>query len=313
MNFSGIKTGETRYKVTRNAAILSMCSAIALAALKLFFSILTGSLALLASSLDSLFDVLASCVNFFALRESGKPPDAEHRFGHGKIESLASLFQALIIFASAVFIIIGSIYHIILPSPLQRLEGGLWVMLFSTLASIFITMRLKHVGKKYNSQILKTDALHYLTDIYQNAGILLAIFVVSLTKWTIIDPLIALLIGFYIIYETSKIFKDAYDCLMDHELSENVKKEIIRIITGFREVNAYHNLRTRKSGSVYFIDCHIVLFPTASLAYAHTMTHKLEDALHTAFPHSEVLIHAEPHDDSKEDRRKKQKVYQHHT
>ena len=264
---------------------------------------------MLASTVDSFLDILASSINFFSLRESAKPPDAEHRYGHGKIESLAAMFQACIIFGSALFIMYQAILHFIEGTHIQRLEEGIIVMLISTVTSIYIAHKLKKVGNETDSTVLQTDALHYTTDIYQNIGIVLTITVIYFTGWQIIDTIVGLTIGIYIIFQVWKIFKKAVDCLMDHELPEKTKEKIHRIIISHSKVNDYHNLRTRKAGETIFINFDLVLSSKMKLAEAHDISHQVEALIHHKFPHAEIMIHIDPYDDSKQDEQRQEKVY----
>ena len=309
MKEAAIYTEDPNYKKKRNTARLSIMTASFLAALKLMFAIISGSLVILASSIDSLLDIVASLFNYLSIKESSKPPDKQHPYGHGKIESLAAMFQSIIIFGSAVFIIYKGVLSIINETQITRLEEGIAVMTISTIISILLTRRLRKVGTELNSEVLKTDALHYATDIYQNIGVLITIVLIYLTGWDIFDPIIAFIIGAYIIKQVWVIFKKAFDTLIDHELPENIEKQIKKIIMENPNVKDFHNLRTRKSGRTQFIDFHMVLSPNITLLEANKIAHCVEDKIQEKFPNSEVLIHTDPYDDSHEDEKRQIKAY----
>lgn len=293
----------------RNVALLSLFTATSLAVLKFVYSILTGSLTMLASTIDSILDILASGINFFSIKESAKPPDAEHRYGHGKIESLAALFQSVIIFGSAVFIIYQAVITAMGEPKVTRLEEGIIVMLISTIASIYIARILTKTGKELDSTILQTDALHYATDIYQNIGVLLTMGIIYFTDWHIIDPIIGFLIGLYIVWQIWKIFRKAIDVLMDRELPPSIRRKISDIIRSHPDVQDHHNLRTRKSGTIMFVDFHLELSSHITLAKANTIAHTVEEMIQEKFPHAEILIHPDPYDDSHEDEKRREGVY----
>lgn len=301
-------TKKSSERLKQRTALLSVCTATFLAALKLVYSILTGSLTMLASTVDSIFDILASLMNFFSIRESAKPPDAEHKYGHGKIESLAALFQSVIIFASAGFIIYKAISSIIHRTEITHIEEGIIVMFISTIVSILLTLTLRRVAKKTNSIVLKTDSLHYEVDIYQNLGVLLTITIIYFTSWYIIDAVVGILIGFYIIRQVWRIFKQAFDCLMDHELPNELRQKMKKIILSHNDVHGIHNFRTRQAGSTKFVDFHAELSAEIPLERANIIAHEIK-MIQDQSPHTEVLIHLDPYDDSKIDVLRKNKVY----
>lgn len=289
----------------RLTALTSVLAASFLAVLKFTFSIMSGSLVILASSIDSLLDIAASTINYLSIKESAKPPDSLHRYGHGKVESLAAVFQSLVIFLSALFIIYKGVVSLIDGQNIHRLGEGMIVMVFSVSVSIALTYRLKKVGRELNSEVLKTDALHYATDIYQNVGVLITVALIYFTGLQIFDPIVAFIIGIYIIKQVWVVFKNAIDCLMDHELPENVKKELIKIIVSHPKVGNFHNLRTRKAGNTIFMDFHLELPESTKLIEANNIAHEVEALILGKFPHAEVLIHPDPYDDSRQDRERK--------
>lgn len=295
--------------ILKRTALLSVCVAIGLTSMKFIYGYLSSSLSIFASSVDSFFDVFASLVNFFALKESIKPPDNEHKYGHGKVESLASLFQAILIVMSGIYLLLKGIKSILYPSEIFNLESGIIVMTISVVSSVLLTMRLRYIAKKYDSAILKTDSMHYLSDIFQNLGVLGAVILIHFTGLTVIDGIIGALVGVYVIWLTLPIASNAFKCLTDHELPNEVKNNIVKIINSTKKIESFHNLRTRKSGMIYFIDFHIVCDDNLSLIEAHKITHNIEEEIHKIYPHAEVLIHIDPYNDHLEDERRAKAVY----
>ncbi|MDP4007928.1 MAG: cation diffusion facilitator family transporter [Candidatus Peregrinibacteria bacterium] len=302
-------TNKSNYNKKRTTALTSVIAASFLAILKMGFGITTGSLVILASSIDSILDIVASTFNYISIKESAKPPDEEHRYGHGKVESLAALFQSIVIFGSALFIIYKGILSITNGSHIDHLSDGIVVMVFSTIVSIALTYRLRKVGRELNSEVLKTDALHYATDIYQNIGVLITITLIYLTGIQIFDPIVAFIIGAYIIKQVWDIFISAINCLMDHELPHETKAKLKKIILSHPKTTDFHNLRTRKAGSTIFMDFHLELPHDIKLIEANSIAHEVEHMIQEEFPHAEVLIHPDPYDDSKQDEKRRNKIY----
>lgn len=266
--------------------------------LKIYYSSETASLSLLASGLDSFFDILASSINLYAIKEMAKPADKEHLYGHGKVESLAGLFQSTVIFLSGCIILYQGLHLAAGTATIHDVQHNVSVMIFSSICSILITLRLRYVGKKYSSNILLNDSLHYISDVYQNVGILIAMIAIYFTGFKLIDAVSAIIVSIVICYSAGKIFIQSINCLMDRALPDNIHRQIIKTIMSTEEVKSYHLLRTRRAGNTYFIDVHIVLPPKITLAKSHSITDKVERALLKVYPNAQILIHPDPYDDS---------------
>lgn len=264
-----------------------------LVAAKLGAWLLTGSVSLLASLVDSMMDVLASAVNLAAVRWSLLPPDDEHRFGHGKAEALAGLGQAAFITGSALFLLFHVIDRLLDPQPLEHLAVGLGIMAFSMVATALLIGFQRYVIRHTGSLAIRADSLHYLSDLLTNAGILLALGLV-LAGWAWADPLIGLAVAAYILWSAIRIGLDGIDVLMDRELPAEDQERIVAIAAATPGVLGVHDVRTRQSGATRFIQLHLELPADMSLAESHALVLRVQAALLQAFPDADVMIHQDP-------------------
>ncbi len=264
-----------------------------LVAAKLAVWLLTGSVSLLASLVDSMMDVMASAVNLVAVRWSLMPPDEEHRFGHGKAESLAGLGQAAFIAASALFIVFNAADRFVNPRPLEHLGIGVGVMLFSMLATLLLIGLQRFVIKRTGSVAIRADSLHYLSDLLTNAGILVALGL-ALGGWLWADPLIGLAVAAYIFWSALRIGTEAVHMLMDRELPAGEQQRILAIAGRAPEIVGVHDLRTRQAGAVRFIQLHLELPPALPLLRTHAIAEQVAAELRAEFPGADVMIHQDP-------------------
>ncbi|MBA5764336.1 CDF family cation-efflux transporter FieF [Vibrio sp. 404] len=254
---------------------------------------ITGSVSLLASLIDSLLDIAASVVNLVVIRFSLQPADKEHRFGHGKAESLAALAQAMFISGSAVFLILNGIERFFRPHELQSPELGVYVSFFAIVVTFALVQFQKSVVRKTGSQAIAADSLHYQTDLYMNAAIMLALGL----SWVGIgqaDAVFAIGIGIYILYSAFKMVNEAVQTLLDRQLPEDELVEIKQVCLQVEGVLGVHQLRTRMSGPVRFIQLHLELEDHLPLIEAHRISDQVEISLLAAFPHADILIHQDP-------------------
>jgi ferrous-iron efflux pump FieF len=278
------------------AARLSMLTAAFLILLKTATGFLTGSISVWASLLDSAMDIFASTINLIAVRAAARPADEDHAYGHGKAESLAGLFQALVIAASGAFLIWEAIRRLIAPHQTSSEWLGIVTMLIAILASIFLVRRLRRVARETESLALRSDAIHYASDIFTNAGALLALLIIVLTGWQVADPLISILIAVYILYSAVSVGRESMDVLMDRRLPADVDERIAEIVGRFsgHGVLGFHDLRTRRSGSQKFIDLHLEVERDQPLHEAHDVTVQVLRAIEREIPRSRVHIHTDP-------------------
>jgi ferrous-iron efflux pump FieF len=287
-------TREARAKV--RAAQLSILAAAFLIMLKTATGFLTGSISVWASLLDSTMDIFASLINFFAVRAASRPADEDHAYGHGKAESLAGLFQSVVIAASGLFLIWEAARRLIAPHPTSSELIGVGVMLIAIFISAGLVIRLRRVARETESPALLSDSLHYATDIYTNSGALLALIIVLLTGWIIVDPIISIGIALYILWSAFGVGREAVDVLMDKRLPPDIDEKIASIVASFRDqgVIGFHNLRTRRSGSQKFIDLHLEIERDKRLEEAHAVTVRVLRTIQAEIPRALVHIHTDP-------------------
>ncbi|MGH6718208.1 MAG: cation diffusion facilitator family transporter [Alphaproteobacteria bacterium] len=283
-----------RARLMRLATAASVAVASALIAAKIVAWLMTGSVSLLSSLVDSLMDVAASLVNLIAVRHALTPPDQEHRFGHGKAEPLAGLGQAAFIAGSALFLVIEAIDRLIDPQPIEAQEVGIAVMAVSMVASLGLVRFQNYVVRRTGSTAIDADALHYRTDIIVNGAVIAAILLSRYVGWGWADPVFALGIALYIVRGASAIARRSLDLLMDREFADGDRARIRQIVMDHPESRSLHDLRTRNSGTQPFIQFHLELDPHISLLRAHEISDEIERRVMAAFPGAEVIIHQDP-------------------
>ena len=277
------------------ASYASVAVALLLIATKLLAWFYTGSASMLASLVDSLMDSMASLINMFALRYAMKPADDDHRFGHGKAESIAALAQSTFIIGSALFLLLYCIERLTASQPvvIEHSGWGIGVMVFAIIVTSLLLLLQRHVYRKTGSTAIKADSLHYRSDLMVNFSIIAALIAVGF-GWHNVDAMVGLGIAVYIAYSALRIGREAMQHLMDRELAPELDREIAAIATGHPEVHGVHELRTRQSGVHYFIQMHIELDDDASLLRAHSVADEVEALIRQRFPNSDVLIHQDP-------------------
>lgn len=280
-------------RLVKLASSASVLVAITLILLKLAAWLLSGSVSLLASLLDSTMDSAASFFNFVAIRYALQPADEEHRFGHGKAESIAGLIQSAFIAGSAAFLWLHALDRLISPHPLQHTGWGITVMGISILMTFALVLLQKYVVRKTRSTAIEADATHYVSDLLVNASII-AVLLLNQYLWSGADATLGFIIAFYIFYSAFKIAQRATHSLLDHELPVAQRQEIIAIVEAHPGVKGLHELRTRESGHMQFIQLHIDLDKNINLQQAHDIADEVEALVVKAFPNADVLIHPDP-------------------
>ena len=280
-------------RLLRLATYASVTTATVLIAGKLAAALLTGSVSVLASLVDSMMDVAASIINLLAVHYSLQPPDREHRFGHGKAEPLAGLVQAAFIAGSAVFLILHAVDRLLHPQPLQDALIGVGVLVFSIAATVLLLAFQHYVIRRTQSTAIRADALHYATDLLTNTATIAALGLAML-GWSSVDPIFAIGIALYILYSAGHIGYESIQLLMDRELPPAVHARIREIVRDHPRVLGVHDVRTRRSGQTYFIQLHLMLDDQMPLVEAHQVADEVEAAIMAAFPNADVLIHEDP-------------------
>lgn len=277
------------------AAKLALAVIIGLAVVKVVVGAITGSISVIAQAADSFLDLFAVVITFLAVVAASRPPDEEHPFGHGKVEYIAAITQALLIFTAAGLIIYSSARRIITGEVLEMAEAGIAVMLLSIVASILLSRYLRKVAQATDSMALEANAHNIAADVYSATGVLVGLTVIRFTRLMVIDPVMAILVSLVMFRSGYGVLRKAYRGLIDVRLPE---EELFTIRSAIKEhvgeLVDFHALRTRKSGDQRYIDLHIVMPRHISLEEAHRMCDHLEQDIKSKLARASVTIHVEP-------------------
>lgn len=284
----------------KKATIVASATATLLIILKLFVGIISGSVAVLASAIDSVLDLIVSAFNYFAITKSEQPANHKFNYGKGKIEALAGVIEGTIITISGLFIFYEAIRKSINEHEIAHLDISIGVMLASLLITLLLLTFLNHVSNKTGSMVVKSDALHYKTDVLSNGAVLASLVIVHMTNWYLIDTIVGIIIAAYIIHSAFQIIKDGVYILLDAALEPEVVEQIKLIIVGEKEISDFHYLKTRKSANTNFVDVHLVFSPGISLLRAHHAGDRIEEKIKALIPNETWVInaHLDPYDDS---------------
>jgi ferrous-iron efflux pump FieF len=278
----------------RLASLASVGVALLLIVLKFGAFLETQSVSLLSTLFDSALDAAASIVNLIAVRHALVPADAEHRFGHGKAEPLASLVQVAFILGSSIVLLTEVVDHFITPQPIAAPEVGIGVMVISLVVTGLLVLFQRHVVRTTGSIAIKSDQTHYASDFLVNFSVIVALVLSTYLGWWWIDPAFGLAIAIYIASSAIKVGKEALDMLMDREMDEADRTRIKEIVRAHPQVLDLHDLRTRAAGRDTFIQFHLELEGSLSLSDAHRISDAVESEVRAAFPGAEVIIHEDP-------------------
>ncbi len=283
----------------KKATVVSSSVAIILVIVKLAIGIASGSVAVLASAIDSLLDSVISIFNFFAIKKAEEDATHQFQYGKGKIQAIAAVIEGTVITLSGLFIIYLAIKKAIEGSETTLLLPSLIAMIFSIVVTYGLVRYLLKVAKQTDNIVIKSDALHYQTDLWSNGVILISLGLVWFTGWDIIDVIFGIGIGIYIIYSAYEIIEDGVKILLDHALNGEQVAKIGEIISTHPEINSYHWLKTRTDGSTNFIEFHIVLRPNMLLLEAHRIADQVEDKIMLIDSRKRWVItpHFDPYDD----------------
>ncbi len=287
-------SGAEADRLKRWATYAAVAVAATLIAIKVWAWVMTHSVAMLATLVDSTLDLVASGLNLLAVHHALTPADEEHRFGHGKAEAIAGLGQAAVIAGSAAFLIFQSLERLIEPQPIHETTLGLLVIAVSVALTFALVLFQRYVISRTRSLAIGADHLHYATDIATNLGVVAALVLAGLWGWILADALIGLAIGAAIAWGAFKILRGSYDELMDHEFDEAERARIKEIVGRHAGVVSLHDLRTRRAGHRSFVQLHLELPPQMELMVAHRISDEVEEEIKKAFPDADVLIHQDP-------------------
>jgi len=279
----------------RLASRVSLAVAMILVVVKLVAWIVTGSVALLSSAMDALVDTAASLATFFGVRYAERPPDHDHRFGHGKGEAVAGFTQATLLAGAALALAAQSAERLFFPEPIQLIGLGLGVILVSLAAATGLFIMQTIVVRRTGSTAIAADRAHYATDIAVNLAVLVALGVTWLTGWERTDPVFALAISAYMLWNSRGIALDALKQLLDHELSGGERQRISDTVLACPDVRGVHDLRTRHAGDRIFVEFHLEVDGHLTIDEGHTVGDAAEASVRRLFPSIvEVTAHLEP-------------------
>ncbi|WP_366903776.1 cation diffusion facilitator family transporter [Hydrogenimonas sp.] len=284
----------------KRATIVSSSVATILVIVKLIVGIISGSVAVLASAIDSGLDLAVSLFNYFAVTNAEKPASEKFNYGLGKVEAIAAVIEGVIITMSGLFIGYKAIMKIIHPEPITHLDASIGVMLLSIVMTGALVAYLNHVAKVTQNMVIKSDALHYKTDLLSNGAILISLAVIYFTDFFMVDAILGILIAIYIIYSAYELIHEGILMLLDVALEDEIVEKIKEVIVSEPGITDYHWLKTRKAGSDYFVDVHLVFNPEMSLLEAHRIGDNVEEKIKVIDPKADWLIniHLDPYDDS---------------
>jgi ferrous-iron efflux pump FieF len=286
--------GSERAQLTSRAAMASISMALFLVALKGYASWDTGSVAMLGSLADTTLDLIASLITFFGVRWAAMPADDDHRFGHGKAEALAALIQVILIAFSAVAIAWRSFDRLRSGEATQGLELGVGVSVIAMAATFALLAYQRYVIRKTGSVAIKTDHVHYQSDLLLNLSVIAALVIDQLFGWHLADPILGFVIAAWLLYGAWSAASHSVDQLMDREWPEEEREGFLAAAAEYPELAGLHDLRTRTSGAHRFVQFHVWVPADWTVREAHQRMDAVEEKLQHRFHGTEIIIHLDP-------------------
>lgn len=282
-------------------AFLSIFSNTALIILKVIAGIMSGSVSIISEAIHSGMDLAASLVAFFSVRESSKPADKKHPYGHGKIENVSAVIEGILIFAAAAMIINEAYKRIFSPAGIEQAFIAIAVMFAAALVNFLVSKILYKVSKEEDSMALEADALHLKTDVYTAIGVGTGIILIKITGLNILDSIVAIAVALLIIKEAWELVSNAIGYLLDTKLSDEEEEEIEKILKAHSgEFLEYHKLKTRKSGNKRHIDFHITVDPNVTVGEIHEIIGTLKKEMNDKLSNTRVSVHVDPYKKNEE-------------
>jgi cation diffusion facilitator family transporter len=279
-------------------AWLSIGAAITTIALKSVAYLLTGSVSLLSDAVESVVNLLGALMALSMLTIAARPPDHDHSFGHGKAEYFASLVEGVLILGAALAISITALDRLFHARPLEQMSVGLIVSTSASVVNLVVARILMRAGKKYNSITLEADSQHLMTDVWTSVGVIGGLVMVAATGWTLLDPIMALLVAVNIIWTGVSLMRRSVDGLMDSALPVHEQKMIETVMANYRAKNMdFHALRTRQSASQRYLSVHMLFPGDWTVHDAHHVAEDFEGDIRTSLGDAVVNTHLEPFDD----------------
>jgi cation diffusion facilitator family transporter len=285
------------------AAAVSLAYNVSQTILKLVAAILTGSVALLSEAAHSATDVVASLIALVSVRAAMVPPDEEHPYGHGKIESLAGFGEAILLLLVVGYVLFEAVQRLFIGSEVTNLNLGVGVMALNVVGSLFVGRYVLGVGRRTGSMALLSNGQHLFVDFWTSVGVLVALTITLLTGWQQADSIAAILMSVWLVRGAWRLSSQAFHQLIDRHIPDEEVEQVRAIVAAESALLGWHNLRTRLSGTVRYVDLHIVVPADWSVVQAHEVADRLEKRIEALLQPAEVVIHVDPFDPAKAGRR----------
>ena len=292
---------DTSHADKHSAALTSLLAAVGLTAFKTVVGVLTGSLGILAEAAHSGLDLIAAGMTLFAVRVSARPPDRTHLYGHGKVENLSAMFETVLLLATCAWIVWEAVHRLLFHEA--KVEVNVWsfiVMGTSIAVDISRSRVLARAARDYNSQALEADALHFQTDVWSSAVVILGLICVKAGDWfpsvawlRAADAVAALGVSVIVVWISWQLGRRTVDALLD-SAPAGMEERILAAVEAVPGVHNCHNIRARYSGPMLFIDLHVLVDGNQSLFEAHALTEVIEGVIHEVVPGADVTVHPEP-------------------
>jgi len=277
------------------AAAISVGASLGILACKYAAYLITGSVAILSDTVESVVNVVAANVALTSLLVAVQPPDATHQYGHGKAEYISSATEGALIFIAGAWILTTAVQRLLNPVPLRSLDAGLIVLAAATVANYLTARLLMRVSRDADSIALEADARHLQADVLTSVAVFLGVALVRFTGFQRFDPLVGAVVSLHILRVGVDVSRRAIGGLMDPSLPPDELQRIRQILDAHREeIVEYHALRARKTGVARFLDLHLVLHRTLSVGQAHALCDHLEEHIRSELPGADITIHVEP-------------------
>ena len=286
--------------IHHNAILIVTASAFCLAVLKLIFALVSGSVVVMASAIDSLLDMFVSLFNHFTYKKAQCASTAYFNYGFGKLEGIAAVFESALIFASGGYIIYQSIQRFLAHKGVEGIEGGIAIMAISICATLAIVCFLGAVARRNHSIIIKSEILHYKSDLLSNLAVIVSLILIFITEIYALDAIIGGILGIYICTQSYKIAKEGIWNLLDRAIDGELHNKIVAILGADGRISSFHHLKSRQSGKNIFLEYHLVFDKEISLFNAHEISDALEARIKGISSDFEwiILAHLDPYDDS---------------
>jgi len=288
-----------RDRQTRSAAGLSLGYNIAVTVAKVVAATLTGSVSLISESVHSATDVVASIIALISVRAAAVPPDEDHPYGHGKIETLAGFGESIFLLQLVVYIVFEASQRLVHNTKIENVGVGLWVMAASATGGLLVGRTVSHIGKATHSGALQSNGQHLMLDFWTSAGVFAALVVTKLTGWVWADSAFAYVLAIGIARSAWKMATTAFQQLIDRTLPEDELGSVHRVLREDPDVISYHRLRARHSGHSHYVDVHVVVPREWSAVQAHELADRVEKKINSVIEPAITVVHVDPYDPAK--------------